>query len=123
MSRWSGSGGASCWRVRTCTACGCRCFLIAPTVLLHGARDARTPPLAVQALAERLPAAGLIEFVHAGHDLLRMRSGAMTAIAAAMARGGLQNALATGERVRHHRPRGRLLELYERRLNRRAANA
>ena len=58
---------------------------------------------------------------HAGfdQDLLRWRSVQVTAIAAAMARGGLQSAAMTGERVRHHRPRRRLLELSERRLNRR----
>ena len=93
-----------------------------PTVLLHGARDARTPDRAMQALAERLPEAALIEFPQAGHDLLRMRGGAVTTIAAALARDGLPGALAAGERLRHHRPRRRLLELYERRLSRRAAS-
>jgi pimeloyl-ACP methyl ester carboxylesterase len=97
--------------------------VVLPTVLLHGARDARTPRPAVRSFAARLPDAGLIEFDHAGHDLLRMRAGAVTAIAAAMARGGLPNALAIGERVRHQRPRRRLLELYERRLTRRSASA
>jgi hypothetical protein len=43
----------------------------------------------------------------------------VTAIVAAMARGGVENALTVGDRVRHHRPRRRLLELYERRLSRR----
>lgn len=93
-----------------------------PTVLLHGARDARTPVAAVRTLAERLPDAALIEFTQAGHDLLRMRSSAVTAIAAAMARGGLQHAVASGDRVRHHRPRERLISLIERRMSNRATH-
>jgi hypothetical protein len=94
-----------------------------PTAVLYGAREARTPRHAAQALTDRLPDAALIEFPQAGHDLLRRRTGEVTAIAAAMARGGLPSALASGDRVRHHRPRRRLLELYERRLSRRAGHA
>jgi pimeloyl-ACP methyl ester carboxylesterase len=92
-----------------------------PAVLLYGGRDARIPPAAVRALAESLHDAALIEFPQAGHDLLRMRSGPVTAIAAAMARDGLEAAVATGDRVRHRRPRKRLLTLIERRMRMRAA--
>lgn len=94
--------------------------LSVPTVLLHGARDARIPLPAVRALAERLPNAALIEFAHAGHDLLRMRSRQVTAIAAATARGGLEEAVVTGDRVARHRPRARLLALIESRMTKRA---
>jgi proline iminopeptidase len=92
-----------------------------PTLALHGARDARIPVASVRALVERLPDAALVEFPHAWHDLLRWRSDPVTAIAAAMARGGLPYAVAAGERVREHRPRGRLLRLVERRMSKRAA--
>jgi pimeloyl-ACP methyl ester carboxylesterase len=97
--------------------------LSVPTVLLHGARDARIPVVSVRTLAQRLPDAALIEFPQAGHDLLRLRGGQVTMIAAAMARNGLRDAMATGERVRYRRPRERVIRLYERWLRTRAARA
>jgi proline iminopeptidase len=93
--------------------------LSVPSLLLHGARDARIPADAVAALAARLPDAAVVELTHAGHDLLRTRGGVVTAIAAGFARGGLAQAVLTGEGVRDYRRRRRLLALIESRMRRR----
>lgn len=80
-----------------------------PTVVLAGDRDTRIPPDATRELVDGLPHISLVRFPQAGHDLLRLRTSAVTQIAAALARGGLPEVERVAERVRHTRPRGERL--------------
>lgn len=75
-----------------------------PVLVLQGARDMRVPPAAVDELMAGLPTAQRVRFPHAGHDLLRLRTGACARILAGLARGGLTGAQRAAAEVAGARP-------------------
>ncbi|MDP2712676.1 MAG: alpha/beta fold hydrolase [Solirubrobacteraceae bacterium] len=79
--------------------------LTAPALVLHGARDMRMAPGAVEELVDGLPNARRITFPHAGHDLLRLRAAACAPILAGLARDGLDGAERAVSAIVRRRPR------------------
>ncbi|MBA3472182.1 MAG: alpha/beta fold hydrolase [Rubrobacter sp.] len=63
-----------------------------PVVLFSGERDTRTPVFVTQEIADLLPRSLHVTFPNTAHDTLRFRTGAVLAIEAACARGGIREA-------------------------------